>query len=255
MSLPILMWVWAGCCLPSSIPGLDGADPPPPAPPAPPPPAPAPPTEARYAASHVLIASDGAPEPPATPRSEAEAKRLADEVWERLEAGEELEALARELSDAPSAPRGGRIGVYQTGTMMPAFEAAVAGVEPGAHTRPFHTPFGWHVARRDAVIEAEARHLLISWRGASRSTSTRSKAQALERIEAARARLEAGEELEALARELSEDATAPQGGALGLIAPGQLFPSFEDALFALDPGEHSDVVETPYGFHLIERIR
>lgn len=254
MSQPILVWMLLGCpCLPSpSVPFLS-PDPEPAAPTAALP-APAAPTEARYAASHVLIAFDGAPTAPGSPRTEAEAQQLADEVWERLQAGEALEDLARELSDAPSAPRGGRIGVYQTGTMMPAFEAAIAGVEVGGHTQPFRTPFGWHVARRDPVIEARARHLLISWRGAERSASTRSREAALEQIEAIQERLRAGEALEDLARELSEDATAQQGGALGLIAPGQLFPSFEDALFGLDPGEHSDVVETPYGFHLIERI-
>lgn len=211
-------------------------------------------TEDRYAASHVLIAYDGAARSTAR-RSESEAKTRAIEIWQRLVGGEPLDELARRYSDGPSAPRGGSLGVYRPGTMMPEFEQAVAAVREGQYTRPFHTAFGWHVARRDPVVEARARHILVSWRGAVRSGQTRTKAAARAIIEQAEARLEAGERFEVVATEVGEDATAPRGGDLGVVAPGQLVPAFETALFELQAGQRSAIVETQYGFHLIERIR
>lgn len=214
----------------------------------------APAGDGRYAASHVVIAHIGAARSTAT-RSEADAKARAIEIWHRLTDGESLDELARRYSDGPSAPRGGAIGVYQAGTLMPEFEQAIAGVEVGEVTRPFHTAFGWHVARRDPVIEAEARHILVTWRGAERSNQRRSKAAARTLIEAAQARLRAGEPFGVVAREVGEDATAAQGGDLGIVAPGQLIPDFETVLFSLKPGEQSEIVETPYGFHLIERVK
>ncbi len=55
----------------------------------------------------------------------------------------------------------------------------------------------------------------------------------------------------ALAKQYSEDATAAEGGDLGYFPRGQIFKPLEDAAFALEPGELSDVVETPSGLHII----
>ena len=188
-------------------------------------------------------------------RSEPEARALATDLWRRATAGESLEALAKEHSDGTEAPRGGRIGVFAPGTMVPAFEQAVAALEVGAVGAPFQSPFGWHVVRRDPVVEIVAREILVSWKGAWRSASTRSQDEARARAEAALARIRGGEDFAAVAREISEDPSAVAGGDLGPIAPGQLVPAFEEAAFALEVGERSPVVETPYGFYLIERTR
>lgn len=245
-----LAFGWALAC------GSGGATPPSPATDAVPVAASAEPTEPTYAATQVVIAYAGAAQAPAAvTRTEAEAKALADQVWRRAKAGEPIESLARELSDAPSAGRGGIVGTWRTTTMVPAFERAVAAVKVGEVTAPFETPFGWHVVRRDAVVEIAARHLLVAYAGAWRSPSTRTKAEAQARIANAQARLDAGEDFAVVARELSDDGTASVGGDLGTIARGQLVPAVEDAAFALAVGQRSGVVESPYGFHLIERTR
>jgi peptidyl-prolyl cis-trans isomerase SurA len=212
------------------------------------------PTEASYAATHVLVAFVGAARAPATvTRTEGEARALAVDVYEQAAAGAALEALAHEHSDSPEAQRGGHVGVYRVSTMMPTFERAVAAVAVGEITRPFRTPLGWHVARRDAVVQARARHILVAFDGAWRSASTRTRDEARTRAESALARLAAGEDFGVVAAEIGDDATASVGGDLGVVAPGQLIPAFEDALFALAPGERSGIVETPYGFHIVER--
>jgi len=57
---------------------------------------------------------------------------------------------------------------------------------------------------------------------------------------------------EKLAQKYSEDITAVQGGDLGYFSRGQLEPAFEEAAFALKPGEVSGLVQTLYGYHIIK---
>jgi peptidyl-prolyl cis-trans isomerase D len=69
-------------------------------------------------------------------------------------------------------------------------------------------------------------------------------------------RARAGEDFAKLARENSEDtATAPQGGDLGFVGPGEMVPQFEQAVFALKKGELSPApVRTPFGYHAIKVV-
>lgn len=85
-------------------------------------------------------------------------------------------------------------------------------------------------------------------------------ARLLAEEEAAQAlsRARSGEDFARLAREYSDDpGTRDRGGELGWVGKGELVPEFESALFAMDVGDVSDIVETPFGFHIIqlERIR
>ncbi|HNR20895.1 MAG: peptidylprolyl isomerase [Bacteroidetes bacterium] len=68
-------------------------------------------------------------------------------------------------------------------------------------------------------------------------------------------RVKKGEEFSTLAILYSKDpGSAKQGGELGFLPRGQLVPEFEAAAFKLKPGEMSDVVETKFGYHLIQMI-
>lgn len=80
------------------------------------------------------------------------------------------------------------------------------------------------------------------------------KRAAYARLEEVRARLERGEAFEDLARQYSDDPSGANGGDLGTFARGAMVPEFEEAVFALNPGETSGVVTTRFGFHLIQAV-
>jgi peptidyl-prolyl cis-trans isomerase C len=78
------------------------------------------------------------------------------------------------------------------------------------------------------------------------------KAAARKKLEELRQRLLKGEEFVTLAREYSEGPSSVKGGDLGYFGRGQMVKPFEDAAFALNVGELSEVVETRFGYHLIK---
>jgi len=81
------------------------------------------------------------------------------------------------------------------------------------------------------------------------------KRAALEKIKTIRDRIEAGEDFAELAKQFSEDpGSAKNGGDLGFMSRGNFVREFEEVAFALQPNELSDIVETQFGFHIIQMI-
>jgi peptidyl-prolyl cis-trans isomerase SurA len=78
--------------------------------------------------------------------------------------------------------------------------------------------------------------------------------RAIDRLNEARARITAGEPFEKVASEYSEDASAKNGGDLGTFKRGVMVPEFEEAVFALNPGEISGIVTTRFGYHIIQLL-
>ena len=98
--------------------------------------------------------------------------------------------------------------------------------------------------------QRRARHILIQL-----DESADDEAVAAARREAGElvARLRAGEDFAALAKEHSDDAgSAAEGGDLGLFGRGMMVPEFEEAAFALAESEISEPVRSPFGFHIIQ---
>lgn len=99
-------------------------------------------------------------------------------------------------------------------------------------------------------IRVSARHILMGYppqATQSQRDSVRQEMLALLQ------RIRAGEDFQALARAHSQDrGSGAQGGDLGEFGEGEMVEPFQDAAFALEPGEVSGLVETPYGLHIIQ---
>lgn len=94
-----------------------------------------------------------------------------------------------------------------------------------------------------------ASHILI---GVDPKATDGEKKKAREKAEKLLQQVKAGADFAALAKSDSTCPSSQQGGDLGFFEKGQMVPPFEQAAFALKPGEISDVVETRFGYHIIK---
>ena len=107
----------------------------------------------------------------------------------------------------------------------------------------------------DAII---AQHVLVAYKGAKRVPKgiTRSRAEAKARAQEVVAKVHGGAPFEDVVKLYSDDAgSVDRMGSVGKFRRGDMDPAFSAAAFALRPGEVSDVVETPFGFHVIKRTQ
>lgn len=100
------------------------------------------------------------------------------------------------------------------------------------------------------------KHVLVKYAGAKNAPAsiTRTREDACLRALEARDKLRGGADFEAIVGTYSDETGATtRGGSLGQVERKDLVPAFADAAFELAPHELSDVVETPFGFHVIVR--
>jgi NIMA-interacting peptidyl-prolyl cis-trans isomerase 1 len=143
------------------------------------------------------------------------------------------------------------------------------GAQAGAAS-PETGPTGSAGAGRRCLADAEAKHprkpseparigaknVIVRYAGAQRApaTVTRTREEACLRAEEALSKLRAGTSFaDVVAAYSDETGNASRGGSLGTIERSDVAGSFADAAFELESGEVSQVIETPFGFHLILR--
>ena len=136
------------------------------------------------------------------------------------------------------------------------FADAVEGMKAGDTSDILRSPAGFHIVRvverrgaQSAVQEIEqtrARHIRVKTNEIVSEVDARRKLQQL------RDRIAQGASFTDIARLNSDDSSAIRGGELGWIYPGDTVPDFENAMGRLAVNELSQVVRSPFGWHLIE---
>jgi peptidyl-prolyl cis-trans isomerase SurA len=195
----------------------------------------------------------------ASPEQIAARKARADEVMRQLRTGADFAKIAATYSDAPDALKGGEIGWRDPNRLPPMFADALGKLNKGQVTAVMKSTTGFHIlkmvdkrnlaqtADANVIQQTHARHILL------KVTPTLTAAEAKRKLTDLKERLDnKAAKFEELARLFSNDGTAAKGGDLGWLFPSDTVPEFETAMNALKVGEVSGVVETPYGFHLIE---
>jgi parvulin-like peptidyl-prolyl isomerase len=112
-------------------------------------------------------------------------------------------------------------------------------------------------AHKAEFEQIHARHILIRVQGSPAAVRPGQKdlteAEALAKAQDLRKRIQAGEDFAQLAQQESDDTgSGAKGGDLGSFRHGQMVPSFEQAAFAMQPGDLSEPVKTQFGYHLIK---
>jgi parvulin-like peptidyl-prolyl isomerase len=222
-----------------------------------------PPAPEQLSAAHILIMhTESQRRPETVTRSKEEALALVEEISKKVHApGADFGALAKEYSDCPSAPRGGNLGNFMAPQMVKPFSDTVLALKIGEVSDPVETQFGYHIIKRQeiqVIPTAAAKHILVMYQGSMRApeTITRTKEEALARIRECQAKLKAGEDFATLVNEYSDDPSGPpRGGDLGTFEQGRMAPEFDAAVFGCEVGGYTDVVETPFGYHLIHRYQ
>ncbi len=74
-------------------------------------------------------------------------RNLAQDLLRRIKQGQNFEALARDFSTCPSKSKGGDLGWFGPGKMVPAFEAAVKRMGVGSVSDVVQTQFGYHIIK------------------------------------------------------------------------------------------------------------
>lgn len=187
-------------------------------------------------------------------------KLRADEVMRQLRTGADFAKMAATYSDAPDALKGGEVGWRDPNRLPPIFATELGKLKPGQVTQPIKSSTGFHILKlvdkrsvapqqtASAVVEqTHARHILI------KPTPTLSAADARKKLAEIKAKIESKQAtFEEMAKQFSTDNTAQKGGDLGWLSPGDTVPEFETVMNTLRPGQLSDVVESPFGLHIVE---
>ncbi|MCP4605493.1 MAG: hypothetical protein GY847_34065 [Proteobacteria bacterium] len=216
------------------------------------------PKPVKLSASHILIMhNESKRKPPTINRTKEDAKKLIDEIAAKIKKGTDFAELAKEHSDCPSGKRkGGDLGVFPSTMMAPAFSEATKAMKAGEISEVVETGFGFHLIKRQEVVEVHARHILVMHNESMRKppSVTKTKGEAKKLMEELAKKLKAGDDFAALAKEHSDCPSKNKGGDLGTFGKGRMAPPFEKAAFALKDNEVSDIVETNFGYHIIQRL-
>ncbi|MBA2690687.1 MAG: peptidylprolyl isomerase, partial [Burkholderiales bacterium] len=207
--------------------------------------------ESEYRLQHILVLVPDQ----ATPQ-QIEAKKVRVELAaQAIARGADFGQVAATYSESADGLSGGNLG-WRTASRLPSlFVESLAAMKTGEVSPILKSSNGFHLfklletrnkAGAQIVPQTHVRHILLRQREGMADAELRQRLQVL------KTRVDSGTDFGELARLQSEDGSAPNGGDLGWISAGETVPEFEQAMSELKPGEVSNPVQTPFGWHLIQ---
>ena len=189
-------------------------------------------------------------------------KQLSDTaqlVVQRARSGEDFAALATSFSTAADrGVNGGAMGLRPLDRYPELFVQATADLPVGGVSGVVRSGAGFHILKvlqRQAppttllITQTRARHILL------RPSAQLSQAQAIAQLSAVRRDILSGSaDFADVAKRMSQDGSAAQGGDLGWANPGMFVPEFEQPMNQLRPGQLAEPVVSRFGVHLIEVV-
>ena len=201
--------------------------------------------------AHILVQ---VPEQASAEKIQA-SKQRADQAWVQLRGGASFAQVSAGFSDAKDGLQGGNL-CWRTADRLPTiFQEALQNMKPGDISAVLRSPNAFHIIKlldkrnKDTpvlITQTHARHILI------KTSELTSESEARNRLAEIKRRIEGGADFAAQAKLYSEDGSAAQGGDLGWVSPGVFVAEFERAMNALKIGQISDLVQTEFGWHLIQ---
>ena len=166
--------------------------------------------------------------------------------------GVSFSGLIEGFSDLPQQPK---LPLLSAKNNLSDFLQPALKLKVGQISDPVDSPYGFLIFNRVNVDAVTASHILISYKGALRSETNRDRRDARKLAEKILKELKSGRDFAELARKHSDGPSGPKGGDLERFERGQMVPEFDQAVFGLETGAISEVVETKFGYHIIKRTK
>ena len=205
-------------------------------------------------ATHILIKVDN----PNLPADTLRAYHTIHQIYENAISGYKFEDLALEFSEDPSVTRNqGNLGYFTGLQMVYPFERAAYSTSVGSISYPFKTQFGYHILKvnnkRPAKGKIEVAHILLRFDPLLNADDSLKLKNQIETIYDS---IISGGDWNYFCKKYSQDMnTKNTGGILRPFETGRVVPSFSEPAFSLkNPGDISEPVLTPYGWHIIKLI-
>ncbi len=125
-------------------------------------------------------------------------------------------------------------------------------VRSRVNVTPIEVALFYEKNKNDFNVSAQAKVMTIMIRKNEESPETNS--DSLKKIKMIEFKIAEGEDFSKLAREYSQDPSAVEGGDMGYINKGQMMKKINEVIFSLEPGEISETIETPVGYHIFKII-
>ncbi|MCU7834159.1 MAG: peptidylprolyl isomerase [gamma proteobacterium symbiont of Taylorina sp.] len=207
--------------------------------------------EQSYHLRQILIAIPEA----SSPQVIKAAQSKASEIVKLLRSGKDFSQTALAVSDGQNALEGGDLGWRKSGEVPSIFTEVIKQMDKGDISNPIRSSSGFHIitvvdkkgGNTHLVTQTNARHILI------KPSIVDDHERVKIRLGEIRTRIINGEDFTTMAKAHSEDtSSASKGGDLGWFKPGTMVSEFDEALQGLQIGELSEIVQTNFGYHIIE---